>query len=222
MNTSRLRGWLCALLLCCGGAMAATLQAERDFRLLTTPLASVERQIEVTEFFWYGCSHCADFEPLLAAWAKTLPADVRLRRVPVALRDAWLPGARLYYTLEALGRLEALHGAVFAAIHKDRLRLNGESAMREWAITQGIAGDAFSAAWHGFGTEAKVLEAQRLARQAGIAGVPALVVDGRYLVLTGGTYGDLLHRAERLIAHAREERAVRPALAPPVTQELTQ
>ena len=135
---------------------------------------------------------------------------------------AWLPGARLYYTLEALGRLETLHGAVFAAIHKDRLRLNGESAMREWAITQGIAGDAFSAAWHGFGTEAKVLEAQRLARQAGIAGVPALVVDGRYLVLTGGTYGDLLHRAERLIAHAREERAVRPALAPPVTQELTQ
>lgn len=219
MNAGRrLRGWLCALLLCSGGAVAETLQAERDFRLLTPPLAAAERQIEVIEFFWYGCSHCADFEPLLAAWAKTLPADARLRRVPVALRDTWLPGARLYYTLEALGRLESLHGAVFAAIHKDRLRLNGESAMREWAVTQGINGDAFSAAWHGFGIEAKVLEAQRLARLAGIAGVPALVVDGRYLVLTGGTYGDLLRRAELLVAHVRDERAARPALAPQVTQ----
>lgn len=214
----RLRGWLCALLLCCGGALAETLQAGRDFRLLTPPLASAERQIEVIEFFWYGCSHCADFEPLLAAWARTLPADVRLRRVPVALRDVWLPGARLYYTLEALGRLETLHGAVFAAIHKDRLRLNGESAMREWAVSQGITGEAFSAAWHGFGTEAKVLEAQRLARLAGIAGVPALVVDGRYLVLTGGTYGDLLRRAELLVAQARTARAERAAAAPAAPQ----
>ena len=40
--------------------------------------------IEVLEFFAYGCPHCAALEPKLDAWAKKLPADVKIKRVPGA------------------------------------------------------------------------------------------------------------------------------------------
>ena len=39
-------------------------------------------KIEVTELFWYGCPHCYDLEPKLAAWVKALPKDVTFKRVP--------------------------------------------------------------------------------------------------------------------------------------------
>lgn len=65
-------------------------------------------KIEVIEFFWYGCPHCNQLEPLLNAWEKRLPKDVVLRREHVI----W-PGrretevhARLYLTLRAMNLLE--------------------------------------------------------------------------------------------------------------------
>ena len=67
-------------------------------------------KVEVLEFFSYGCPHCADFNPLVTAWAAKLPADVVFKKVPITFgRGAWESIARLYYTLEitggALGRI---------------------------------------------------------------------------------------------------------------------
>ncbi|MDP2133609.1 MAG: thiol:disulfide interchange protein, partial [Sulfuritalea sp.] len=68
---------LAALGLCLAfGAGAADLQEGRDFRELNPPLAPAKGKIEVTEFFWYGCPHCFDFEHVLTPWARKLPADV--------------------------------------------------------------------------------------------------------------------------------------------------
>jgi thiol:disulfide interchange protein DsbA len=102
-------------------AGAADLQEGRDFRVINPPLTVPSDRIEVTEFFWYGCPHCFDLEPPLAAWAASLPAGVSFRRVPaIPANDKWLPAARLYYTLEAMGLADKLHFEVFAAIHVGR------------------------------------------------------------------------------------------------------
>ena len=37
-------------------------------------------RIAVEEFFWYGCSHCYNFESTLEPWAERLPADVDFAR----------------------------------------------------------------------------------------------------------------------------------------------
>ena len=74
-------------------------------------------QVEVIEFFWYSCSHCFQFEPQFAQWHKAPPKGVVVKRVPIAFREDFAPQQRLYYTLEALGLVEKLHGAVFNAIH---------------------------------------------------------------------------------------------------------
>ena len=61
-------------------------------------------KIDVVEFFWYGCPHCNAFEPTLDAWAKTLPADVAFRRVPVASsEEPFAAHQRIFYALESDG-----------------------------------------------------------------------------------------------------------------------
>ena len=86
-------------------------------------------KVEVIEFFWYSCPHCNAFEPRLEAWIKKQPADVVVRRVPVAFRDDFVPQQRLFYTLEAMGKLDELHGKVFQPIHANREPINREDAI---------------------------------------------------------------------------------------------
>ena len=113
-------------------AAAAELKQGKDYLLINPPLTADDARIEVTEFFWYGCPHCFDFEPALAGWLKKLPGDVSFRRVPAIFpNNQWTPGAGLYYALEAMDLLEALHDEVFKAIHVERKRLDNEKVLHE-------------------------------------------------------------------------------------------
>ena len=88
-----------------------------DYELIQPQPVITGERIEVIEFFWYGCPHCNNLQPPLEAWLKRKPADVELRRIPAIFRESWVPHARLYYTLEALGELPRLHQSVYRTIH---------------------------------------------------------------------------------------------------------
>jgi thiol:disulfide interchange protein DsbA len=206
-----LRGVLTALLVTLGvglafGVGAAELKAGRDFRVLTPPLVVEQNKIEVIEFFWYGCPHCFDFEPVLAAWVKKLPADVSFRRVPTIFpNDKWAPGARLYYTLEAMNLLEKLHVDVFNAIHVDRQRLDDDKVLLEWVAKKGIDARKFGEIWASFGVQSRVRQARETTQAAGLTGVPAVVVQGRYQAITQGNYEELIAVIDTLVARVRHE-----------------
>jgi thiol:disulfide interchange protein DsbA len=110
------------LLMTAPAAMAAPTEG-KDYTVLKAPQPVPAGKIEVTEFFWYGCPHCYDFEPELEAWVKKQGKDVVFKRVPVAFRDDLLPHTKIFYALEALGKLDAMHTKVFDAIHKQRKRM---------------------------------------------------------------------------------------------------
>ncbi|MFD2377417.1 hypothetical protein ACFSTJ_08095 [Ottowia pentelensis] len=55
------------------------------------PVDAPAGQIEVVEFFSYGCPHCMHFEPIMDAWVKTLPKDVAFRRVHVGFQSNFAP-----------------------------------------------------------------------------------------------------------------------------------
>src|SRR5262245_32614090 len=79
---------------------AQELQEGKQYVRLKNPIpVETGKNIEVIEFFSYGCPHCADFEPILQGWLKTAPPDVQFRRVPVLFQEAWVPLAKIYYTL---------------------------------------------------------------------------------------------------------------------------
>lgn len=188
------------------GAGAGELTAGRDFRVINPPLAADPNRIEVTEFFWYGCPHCFDFEPVLAEWVKKLPADVSFRRVPTLFpNNKWLPGARLYYTLEAMNQLERMHSEVFNGIHVERQRLDDEKTMFEWIAKKGVDAKRFSEAWASFGVQSRVQQARELTTAAGLTGVPGVMVQGRYLALTTGNYDEMLANIDQLIGRVRAE-----------------
>lgn len=165
-------------------AQTQNLQEGKDFRRLTTP-APVEAptgKIEVVEFFAYSCIHCYNFEPLLKTWIGNLPANVSFRRVPVGFNAAFEPMQRLYYTLEALGQLEALHDKAFKTIHEERQRLNTPEAITAWAVKQGLDKTKFTQAYNSFGVAGKVRRATQLQDAYQVEGTPAMGIAGRFYI----------------------------------------
>lgn len=188
------------------GSFAAELQAGRDYNLIDPPLATPKGKIEVIEFFSYGCSHCKEFHPLIDAWEAKLPKDVVLRRVPVSFnRPAWAKLSRLYFALDASGEVARLNGAVFKALHEDRINFNSDEAIVNWAVKNGLDGKKFGDMLVSFGVQSMVPRADKEAVAAHIQGVPSLVVDGKYLLSNeaAGNYIELLKRVDTLVAKAR-------------------
>ena len=165
-------------------------------------------KVEVVEFFWYSCPHCNAFEPQLEAWAKKLPADVVLRRVPVAFRDSFVPQQRLFYTLEAMGKLDDLHRKVFHAIHVDRQPTDKEDSILAWAEKNGLDKAKFQEIYNSFSVQTKARRAAQLQDAFKVEGVPALGIAGRFY--TDGTMAGNMPRAlqvtDHLIAEARKSR----------------
>ncbi len=179
----------------------------KDYVKLATPVPTgTPGKIEVVEFFWYGCPHCNAFEPQLDAWSKKVPADVAFRRVPVGFTALHETHARLFYTLEALQQVEALHRKVFAAIHQQRKRLDKEADIVAFATENGLDAAKFTEAFKSFGVATKVRQAKALTEAYKIDGVPSLGIQGRFFTSgsLAGSNDRALAATEYLIGVARK------------------
>ncbi|MGV3741051.1 MAG: thiol:disulfide interchange protein DsbA/DsbL, partial [Burkholderiaceae bacterium] len=102
------------------------------------------KRVEVTEFFWYSCSHCNAFEAPLKDWVKKQGDAIVFKRVPVQFgitpeqQQRFVPQQKLYYTLEAMGKVDTLHQKVFDAIHIQRQRLDSDAAVADFIEKQGV------------------------------------------------------------------------------------
>ena len=179
--------------------------SDSEYVRLSQPLSVEKGKIEVVEFFWYGCPPCFAFEPALDAWQKKLPSDVAFRRVPVAFRESYAIHQRLFYAIEAMGKVEELHRKAFYAIHVDKQRLNTDDTVIAWAASQGLDKAKFTETYNSFNVATKVRKATQLQDAYKLAGVPAIGVNGRYY--TDGTLAQNMNRAltvtDQLIAEQR-------------------
>ncbi len=191
------------------GPPAAQAQAElTEYRVPRSPQPTQSPgKIEVVEFFSYACPHCAEFAPLLATWKATLAKDVVLRKVPVGFdRPPWINMQRAYYALLASGDAERLDAKLFTAIHQQQLPLFQEQALFDWVAKNGGDAQKFAAAYTSFGINNQTVQADKMAEDFEITGVPTLAVDGRYVAL-GDTQLELLANTDKLIAKVRAEHA---------------
>ena len=150
-------------------------------------------KIEVVEFFSYGCPHCFALEPTLEAWAKRLPNDVVFKRVPVGFNALYENYQKIYYALEAMGQVDAMHHKVFNAIHQQRQRLDKEADIAAFMTANGVDGNKFLEQYKSFSVQAKAKQAQQLSQAYKIDGVPAMGVQGRYI--TSGSQAGSNERA---------------------------
>lgn len=157
-------------------------------------------QIEVIEFFWYGCPHCADFEPYMQSWKESKPAGVKITPVPAIFRPEWVAGAQAYYALEMLDALE-VHPAVFDQIHKKHKAHQTVEHYAEIVAELGVDKQKFLDATKSFVVDSKVRRAGQMIRDYRIMGVPTLAINGKYLTSASqaGSNQSALRVAEYLI-----------------------
>lgn len=168
-------------------------------------------KVEVVEVFGYICPFCARFQPLLRAWEKKLPADVRLTFVPAAFGPQWTPYARAFYVSDSMGLVPKTHDAVYNAIHLAKTlpgegQKPDEQAIGAFYAKYGADPKVFVQAMQSFAIDAKLARAKQFAMDSGVEGTPTLIVNGKYRV-RGKDYPDMLRITDALIA---QERATAP------------
>lgn len=152
-------------------------------------------QVEVLEFFWYGCPHCYAIEPVVQSWLKIKPPYVAFSRVHVMWNDSHRSHARLYYTLESLGKLNELHGEVFKEIQVNGNTLVAGDAAESERIQSafvkkfGVSADAFKERYHSFPVDTALARADALVQRYRVDAVPTFVVNGKFVadVRTAGS-----------------------------------
>jgi thiol:disulfide interchange protein DsbA len=153
-----------------------------DYRRLEKPQQTeAEKKIEVTEFFWYACPHCFAFDPSLTEWVKKQGDNIVFKRIPIAFRESFVPQQKLYYALEAMGKLDEMHSKVFNAIHTGRQRIDTDAAIADFVASQGIDKAKFLDVYNSFSVQTKVRRALQLQQAYGVDGVPMVAIDGRYV-----------------------------------------
>lgn len=162
----------------------------QDYRLLKSPVqtSASPGRVEVAEVFWYGCPHCYSLESAVHRWEPTMAKEAQLVRVPGFFGpNVWQTHAQLYYTLESLfpneKELYPVHDAVFREIQEGNNRLTDEKDMAEYlSKNHNVDKDKFLSYYKSFGVHNLLNQAFSKVRGYQLTGVPALVVDGRYVI----------------------------------------
>lgn len=172
-----------AIFACSGTAMAANFVAGKDYTVVANPgKVDVPGKIEVREFFWYGCPHCFKLEPHMQTWLKKIPKDVNFVRTPAAMNPVWEQGARGYYVSEALGVRKKTHLPLFHAIHAGGQQIFDQKSQAKFFMKYGVPEAKFNSMFNSFAITSKVAQSKKLAQQYQLSGVPAVVVNGKYVV----------------------------------------
>jgi len=169
---------------------------------------STGEKIEITELFWFGCGHCFALEAPLKAWLKTKPDNAKFKKVPAVFSKRWEFHAQAFYTMEALNVPESAYDEFFKDIHLRKKALNNIKALVTFLDQYGKDKATVENAFNSFAVDSKVRNAIRITKASGARGVPAIVVDGKYLTSqsnAGGT-GQMFDVVEQLVAKAASER----------------
>lgn len=187
-------------------AMASTFQEGVDYEVLEQPgKVDVPGKIEVREFFWFGCPHCFSLESSIKQWAPNLPDDVNFIATPAAMNKSWGNHAHAFYVADALGKLDEIKPKLFHALHVKNETITSKDDLATFFTQFGVSESDFNKLFDSFSVRVKVRQADAMARAYRLRGVPALVVNGKYLVKTqsGKSYTDLLRIVDFLIEKER-------------------
>jgi len=157
--------------------------AGQDYALLEDPVPTRDKsKVEVVEVFWYGCSHCFSFEPLIKSWKAKQPEDVDFWQSPAMWNGRMKLHAQAFYTAESLGVMDTMHQPLFNALILERNPLSNQKQIADLFEKNGVDKEKFNKAFKSFGVTSKVKQADARARAYKISGTPEVIVNGKYRV----------------------------------------
>lgn len=165
-------------------------------------------QIEVLDVFWYGCPHCYRLQSHVNEWAETFDDDVTMVKMPATMGGDWNTHANAFYAAKELGIAEEQHADFFDAIHQDERPMTDSDAIAAFFADYGVSEEEAQEALKAFNVRSNVNKANSRMRDMRLMGVPALVVDGRYVVTpsSAGSLENMPNIADALVEQVREER----------------
>ena len=144
----------------------------------------VSKKPMVTEFFSFYCPHCNSFEPIIQQLKQQLPKDAKLQKNHVSFMggNMGLPMSKAYATMIALKVEDKMVPVMFNRIHTMNKPPRDEAELRQIFLDEGVDAKKFDAAYNGFAVDSMVRRFDKAFKDSGLSGVPAVVVNNRYLV----------------------------------------
>lgn len=167
------------------------------------PTAAAPGNVEVAEVFWYGCGHCFSLDPAIESWHKKAPNYITFVRIPAMWNDTTRMHARLFFTVELLGKLDQLHTLIFREIHVNGNHLNTVDKISSFLKQHGVSNDDFQKAFSSFAVESKLQRADLMNRRYRVDSVPLMLVNGKYAtdLSSAGGESQLFALLNELAAH---------------------
>jgi thiol:disulfide interchange protein DsbA len=142
----------------------------------------------VTEFFSFYCPHCNSFEPIIAQLKKKIPADAKFQKNHVSFMGGsmGLSMSKAYATMIALKVEDKMTPVMFNRIHNLQKPPKNDEELRQIFLDEGVDAKKFDSAFNGFAVDSMVRRFDKQFKDSGLTGVPAVIVNNKYLVEAGG------------------------------------
>jgi len=153
-------------------------------------ILDVERSKKPTVdyFFSFYDPHSKSFEPIMQQLKTEMPDGAVFNRHHVSFMGGRMgtPMSKAYAASVILQIEDKMTPALFIRIHDMRKAPSDERELRDIFLSQGIDSRRFDAAYNGFAVDSMVRKMQKKFENAGLTGIPAVVVNNRYYVQAQG------------------------------------
>ncbi|GLS90415.1 thiol:disulfide interchange protein [Psychromonas marina] len=141
---------------------------------------------QVLEFFSFYCPHCFKFEPLMAQLEAKLGDDVEIKKNHVNFlgKEMGPQLTQAYAAAELLKVEDKVASLIFDQIHTQRKAINGEAGVLAIFEKAGIPEVEAKGALASFPATGIASQMKRNTETFQIRGVPSLIVNGKYQVIT--------------------------------------
>lgn len=167
-------------------ASAAQFTDGTQYQTLNKPVTG---EPQVLEFFSFYCPHCYQFEEIYhipQAVKKALPEGTKMTRYHVEflgplgkqLTQAWAVAM-------ALGVEDKITPLMFEGVQKTQT-VQTPDDIRNVFIKAGVSGEDYDAALNSFVVKSLVVQQQKAAEELELRGVPAMFVNGKYMIKNDG------------------------------------
>jgi len=144
---------------------------------------------QVLEFFSFNCPHCYEFEQtyhISASVRQALPAGTKLIKYHVEfLQPFGKELTQAWAVAMALGVEDKVSPLMFDAIQKTQ-SVQSPADIRDVFIKAGVSGEEYDSALNSFVVKSLVVQQEKAAADVQLRGVPAVFVNGKYMVKNDG------------------------------------
>jgi cyclophilin family peptidyl-prolyl cis-trans isomerase len=163
-------------------------------------------RVEVVELFSFGCPHCYELDAHISQWGSEQASHVAFRQVPAIWNAPMKTLAQAYYAAEALGVEKQIHMKLFEAIVIRQQKISTPEELAAFYAANGVDRDAFNKAFASDAVALQVAQSETMTRRYNPAGVPEIIVNGKYRVdrMRAGGLAQMVAVVDYLVAKERQ------------------